>query len=338
MRRVLLGGGIGAVVVAATVLIAGGSGGFRTAALPQPAGPAATVPIVRQTLTDATTVAAEIGYGAATPVQSHAAGTVTWLPAVGATIRRGEVLFRADEIPTVVLYGPLPVYRPLAVGVSGPDVEQFEQNLRALGYTGFTIDQSFGHNTVSAVKRWQRHVGVAPTGAVDISQIVYVPGPVRVSEQLVAVGANAAGSLLKVTTTTKVVTATLRTTDSNWATPGAKVQVVLSAGTTTPGVVSAAARQDPTDTGGDGTVLVTVSVADQAALRGTDVNVRYVADERKNVLTVPIAALLALPQGGYGLELADGRLVAVQTGIFADGQVEITGSSLTAGQAVGMPR
>jgi peptidoglycan hydrolase-like protein with peptidoglycan-binding domain len=338
MRRSLLIGGVGAVIIAATVLIVGGTVDLRSTAAPRPSGPATTVPIVRQTLTDTITISATIGYVSATPIQSHATGTVTWLPRVGATLRRGDTLFRANEMPTVILYGALPMYRPLAVGTSGPDVKQFEQNLRALGYTGFTVDQSFGGDTASAVRRWQLHLGLQQSGAVDVSQIIYLPGPVRVGEQLVAVGADAAGSLIKLTATAKVVTATVEAVDGDWAKPGAKVEVVLPDGTSTPGIVSASDHQEPTDAGGGSTVHITVAVANQTALRGTDVGVRYVADERKDVLTVPVAALLALPQGGYGLELADGRLVPVRTGLFADGQVEISGSGLTAGQAVGMPR
>ncbi len=338
MRRILIGGGVTAAVLVASVLVAGHFSDFRDTAQPQVTGPATTVPIVRQTLTDATTVTAEIGYGTATPLQSRATGTLTWLPSVGTIVARGDTLFRADEIPTVILYGPLPMYRPLTVGTVGPDVKQFEQNLRALGYTGFTIDQHFDSSTLNAMHRWQTHLGIEQSDSLDMSRVVYVSGPVRVNEQLVQVGADATGALVKVTATTKVVTATVQAVDSNWATIGAKVDVVMPDNTTTPGVVAAAVRQAPSDTGGDNTVAVTVTVAAQSVLKGTDAGIRYVAAERPNVLTVPIAALLALPQGGYGLELSDGRLVPVQTGLFANGQVEISGSGLVAGQAVGMPQ
>jgi multidrug efflux pump subunit AcrA (membrane-fusion protein) len=70
------------------------------------------------------------------------------------------------------------------------------------------------------------------------------------------------------------------------------------------------------------------------------VSVGFVASERKDVLTVPIAALLALAEGGYGVQVVDGnasRIVAVETGLFADGKVEVKGAGLTAGTKVGMP-
>jgi multidrug efflux system membrane fusion protein len=65
-----------------------------------------------------------------------------------------------------------------------------------------------------------------------------------------------------------------------------------------------------------------------------------VAGEREDVLTVPVAALLALREGGYGVEVVEGtstRIVAVDTGLFAGGRVEVTGEGLTEGMTVGMP-
>ena len=47
------------------------------------------------------------------------------------------------------------------------------------------------------------------------------------------------------------------------------------------------------------------------------VDVTFTAAERKDVLTVPVAALVALAEGGYGVEVVDGgttRFVAVETG------------------------
>ena len=67
--------------------------------------------------------------------------------------------------------------------------------------------------------------------------------------------------------------------------------------------------------------------------------VRYVVRERKDVLAVPVAALLALAEGGYGLEVVEGgssRIVAVELGLVSDGQVEVTGD-VQADMIIGMP-
>ena len=84
---------------------------------------------------------------------------------------------------------------------------------------------------------------------------------------------------------------------------------------------------------------VVVTIANQRALvrfEKTPVDVRYVAQQRKNVLTVPVSALLALAEGGYGLEVA-GRIVPVETGMVAGGQVEVRGAGIDQGVPVGVP-
>jgi multidrug efflux pump subunit AcrA (membrane-fusion protein) len=94
---------------------------------------------------------------------------------------------------------------------------------------------------------------------------------------------------------------------------------------------------------GAAAVEVTVEVADQKALGSlatAPVDVRYVAQERKAVLTVPVDALLALAEGGYGVEVtepAGTRIVPVQVGLFAGGRVEVTGGGLAEGARVGVP-
>jgi len=58
------------------------------------------------------------------------------------------------------------------------------------------------------------------------------------------------------------------------------------------------------------------------------------------VLTVPVAALLALSEGGYGVQVVSGgtsHIVAVQVGMFAGGRVEISGAGIDVGTLVGVP-
>jgi multidrug efflux system membrane fusion protein len=90
-------------------------------------------------------------------------------------------------------------------------------------------------------------------------------------------------------------------------------------------------------------LTVTVSVTDQRGLGDLErspVDVRHTSQRRENVLTVPVVALLALAEGGYGLEIVedDGiRIVAVQTGLAVDGRIEVSGEGLAEGMTVGMP-
>ena len=58
-------------------------------------------------------------------------------------------------------------------------------------------------------------------------------------------------------------------------------------------------------------------------------------------LSVPVTALVAQPGGGYSVEVVNnGRrfFVPVETGIFASGYVEVSGSGLAPGVKVVVPR
>ena len=54
----------------------------------------------------------------------------------------------------------------------------------------------------------------------------------------------------------------------------------------------------------------------------------------EHVLAVPVGALLALRDGGYGVQISGGALTAVKVGLFADGMVQISGTGLAAGTRV----
>jgi hypothetical protein len=71
---------------------------------------------------------------------------------------------------------------------------------------------------------------------------------------------------------------------------------------------------------------------------GEAVQVALTVQSVRHVLAVPIAALVALAGGGYGLEVVGPagrhRLVGVHTGVFAGGDVQVSGAGLTPGTRV----
>jgi len=254
------------------------------------------------------------------------------------------------------MYGSLPAWRTLAEGVAdGADVRQLEQNLTDLGFANarnLTVDDHFTSATTDAVKRWQHALGLPETGQVDLGRVVFLPGPARVSSVHPTVGSPAqpGGAVLDTTSTTKVVTVALDASKTYLVKAGDAVVVTLPDQKTVPASVTEVGKvaTAPANNGGGGgnstpTVNVTVALSDPAAggdLDQAPVEVDITTDSRHNVLVVPVNALLALTEGGYAVEATDGtasHLVPVTTGLFANGNVEISGPGVQAGMKVKVP-
>jgi len=357
---------VSAVAGAGAILLTGGFAGGAALSRgsadsgPQTRLPPATAAVTRLTLVDTTTLPGTLGYGDDVPVTAGGEGTLTWIAPSGTTVTRGEPLFKVDERPVVALYGQVPMYRMLRLGLAGADVKQLEENLAALGYTGFTVDGFFTAGTAAAVRAWQASLGLAATGTLEPGQVVFTPGPVRIAEHLARLGAIVRGdggeTVLSYTGTTRLVTVQLAVADQELAVQGGKVTVTIPGGRSVDGTISEVgtvatvpeqtaptpARGGPTAS--DARIRVTVTLGDQQALgtlEAAPVDVAFVSQAREGVLTVPVAALLALPKGGYGVQVVDGRstrIVVVQTGLFAAGRVEVSGGGIAAGMKVGMPR
>ncbi len=309
-----------------------------------------TAKVTKQTLKDTETADGELAYGTSTTATNRAAGTLTWLPESGQQVSRGQTLYQVNNLPTTLMYGALPAYRRLVEDSEGPDVLQLEQNLKALGYDGFTVDDEYTSATAEAVEEWQEDRGLDETGVVELGQIVFTPAAVRVDNLQAAVSDPVAPGqkLLSYTGTTKAVTVELEAADQRLAKKNATVSVALPDNRTVAGKVSevstiivpaASPDQEP-----ETKVEVIIALSNQkvvAAYALASVDVTFTAAERKNVLTVPVAALLALQEGGFGVEVAGDaktRYLPVKTGLFAGGRVEISGAGITAGLAVGVPK
>ena len=305
-----------------------------------------TAEITKQTLLDRENHDGSLGHGDSTTVSARGSGTVTGLPAEGATLARGKALFHLDNKPVTLLYGTLPAYRTLSTGVKGSDVKLFEQNLWALGYRGFTVDSTYSYSTSVAVKKWQGALGRTKTGAVDPGEIVYSNGEVRVDSLSTQVGALVGPGVAveKITGTTPLATVDLDMSSARLARNGAAVQVTLPDGKVVGGkIIKVVTVMTPGTNGGAATTKIAVTIRFNTPVTtvGTAaVTVAFTAGEKKDVLTVPVTALVALAEGGYGVQVVDGtttKIVAVETGLFADGRVEITGNGLAAGMKVGVP-
>ena len=211
------------------------------------------------------------------------------------------------------------------------------------------VKAAFGEKAAAGlaeqVRQWQRDAGLPVTGIVGPDQIVVAAGPVHIAAHSAGVGeilsANASerGALLDYSSTQKLVTVPLSVGDYALAAVGRPVTLTLPDDSEVEGAISELGSVVT-----DGAIAVTITVADQVALGGLEVasvDVEFVSEGRDDVLSVPITALLARPEGGFAVELvAEGTstLVPVDTGLFAAGRVEISAETIAEGMLVGVPR
>ncbi|MBF8185841.1 peptidoglycan-binding protein [Nonomuraea sp. K274] len=330
---------LAAAVAAAAVGFGGGSAGTAAATRTPPA----TVKVTRTTLTATKTVDGTLGYGDPLTVAGKSQGTITWLPGEGSTITRGHGVYSVDADRRPLLYGTIPLYRTLEDGVEGKDVELLERNLDKLGYTGFDVDNAFTWSTREAVEDWQEDLGLDVTGRVEPGDVVVADGRIRVAELKKTLGDPGSGPVLTATGTTREVLVNLDVADEHLVRKGMKATVELPDGSTVKGEVAGVGKvATETGSGTDTATTVEVRVSVSGLKKSFDaapVDVTIVSEQRENVLAVPVGALVALAEGGYGVQVVEGaatRYVAVETGMFADGKVEVTG--VNEGMTVAVPK
>jgi peptidoglycan hydrolase-like protein with peptidoglycan-binding domain len=315
-------------------------------------GPAAvrTAEVVQADLAERRSTSGTLGYGDEHTLSGRKQGTITALPAQGVVLDRGATVYQVDAKPVPLFLAAIPLYRDIGTGMTdGPDVQAIEENLKALGFSGFgTPNQKFTAATTGAIKKWQKSLGLEQTGAIRMGDVVVTAAPVRVGTVSAELGGSGTGSLMTYTGTGRAVTVELDAANKDLAKPGTKTALtvgnVSTTGTVTALVPSADDNSNqnrpPGDNSNEQKFTATITLDDPAAVGELDagtVDVRFTTGTRKGVLAVPVGALLALSEGGYAVEVVDGgsrRLVAVETGLFSEGRVEVRGSELRAGMQV----
>ena len=308
-----------------------------------------TAEVVRTDLVQTGTVDGTFGRLDGDPVFNRLAGTLTSAAEAGTTLEQGDTLFAINEQPVVLLYGDTPAYRILQDDVVGTDVLQLETALAALGYDPdgtVTVDDDFTFRTEQMVERWQEDVGMEDDGRVDLGEVVFLPGPIRIADVTSTVGAsvNNGSPVLQTSSSDTLVSVELDAADQGTLAEGDSVTVILPDNSETPGTVTSVSTVASVNQQGQAFFEVTITLDNPSAAAGLDeapVEVEYITDDVNSVLAVPRTALIALAEGGYAVEVDEGGgqtvLVGVDPGFFAASLVEVDAPGLSVGDLVVLP-
>lgn len=325
---------IGGVALAAAVLLTGGLAAAGRTARPatRPVERTATALTVRGDLEQRETVSGALGYGTPVTVTGRRSGTLTWLPGPGLEVDRGGTLWRVDDAPVVLFTGALPLYRtlrPAADPAEGRDVDLVASNLHRLGFwRGRTSGARYDAFLAAAVESWQRKLGEHPDGVVHPGDVVVAAGAVRVDAVQAHVAESATQPVLTLTSRSRSILLKVPADLAASLHSGVRVGVTLPSGVRCDAEVVRIAGSATGSAGSPPAVQVVVEADDRTAVRRSvlgavtgDIATRSARD----VVHVPVGALLALAGGGWALERVDHRLVRVEVGIVADGEAAVTG-------------
>jgi multidrug efflux pump subunit AcrA (membrane-fusion protein) len=356
---------VAAAVVLAAAAATGGVVAISGAEQATPAGqepPVNTATVERGKLSDMVSQYGTLTYrarsdGSPYAVINQARGTYTKLPNAGDKVDCGDVLYRVDNRPVLLLCGSTPAYRSLSEGATGPDVAELNANLVNLGYaTRARLDPSSGHfsaETAFALEKLQARLGEDQTGSLDLGQAVVLPESVRIATVTgqLAGPAQPGAAVAQATSDTLEVQVALDPSQQDDVRKGDRAQITLPGNTSVTGKVDRLGRvaqvpDDQNGTAGAATIPVYISLHEPERARRLDkavVQVEITTKGVENALSVPVTAIVGKSGGGYGVEVvrADGRreLVAVKLGLFdsAGGRVQVVQGDLRQGDQVVVP-
>jgi peptidoglycan hydrolase-like protein with peptidoglycan-binding domain len=347
-----------AVVIGGVIV---GSGGNKTSAAQE--SPANTAKVERGKLSDSVSQAGILTFrarsdGSPYSIINQAGGTYTKLPDNGDKVACGDVLYRVDDNPVLLLCGTVPAYRDLHEGDQGKDVRQLNRNLHRLGYdadAGVDIDPDdgdFTSETKTALEKLQNDWGFEETGKLGIDDAVFLPGAVRIAKVTGQLGGSArpGAPVLSATSNTPEVQIDLDPSQQDALKKGERAQITLPDNTSATGKVDrigAIAQAPAGQDGGTGSVTIPayIRLDHPAQARGLDqapVQVDITTKGVQNALSVPVTALVGKSGGGFAVEVVRGggrrELVAVKLGLFdtGGGRVQVEGD-LREGDSVVVP-
>lgn len=355
----------GAVILVAVTL----TGGVFFLSSPKQATPAAQEPPANTAKVEEGKLSAMVSiYGTLTyrarsdgspyTVINQARGIYTQLPVGGDKVDCGDVLYRVDDNPVLLLCGTIPAYRDLHSGDVGNDVRQLNQNLHKLGYdatAGVSInpgDIDFTSRTQKALEVLQHEEGFDVTGELGLGDVIFLPESVRIATVTGELGGSAqpGAQVLYATSDTLEVQVALTPPQQGEVKTGNPARITLPGNRSVTGKVDRLGRVAQVPSGqnknaGDATIMAYLSLDNPEQASGLDeapVQVDITTEGVENVLSVPVTAIVGMSGGGFAVEAvrAGGRreLVPVKVGLFDSraGRIQVEGD-LHAGDQVVVP-
>jgi hypothetical protein len=349
-KKLLFAGLVAAVVIAVGIGVVVVVDHGRSTVPGAPPPPAVkTAAIQQMDLSNTQSLTGTLGFGSPQPLKGTGEGVVTKLPKTGDVAERGKPLYSVNGVPVPVFFGDTPLYRKLDnADLQGPDVAVVADNLAALGYKVGSRPKDrtktpFSAAISEALKKLQKSAGLPDTGTLDVGQVIVLSGPMRVSSVTAQLGDAVNTPLLTMTPTSKVVTVPVGATQVGAIKTGVAATIVRPDAKEVTGRVTDISTtvdggKDSTGTGqGPPKVAITITPDnsdDLAAYDSASVQIKVTTETHPSVLAVPVGALVALREGGYAVQLPDGTLKAVKTGMFSMDLVEISGAGISSGMQV----
>ncbi len=232
----------------------------------------------------------------------------------------------------------------------GEDVRQLEEALIALGFNvdgDIVADGVFAPENIKSVLTFQAAAGLEPDSIINLGEVVFLPGSVRVTSQLAfkSSGVGAGSPLLGISLSEKVVRIDLPADDQGLLAVGDAVTVEMPDQSLVPAIVAFVAQTATAVANGPVTFEVRIELDDPAVAAGLDeapVDVIVVSDSVDDVMAIPVSALVALLEGGYAVEKDTGggdiQLVAVEVGFFgSNNMIAVISDQLQPGDRVVVP-
>lgn len=268
---------------------------------------------------------------------NQAAGIVTAVNVEpGAEVKQGDTLYSVGLRPVVVAQGDVPMFRSISAGVSGDDVTQLQTMLAALGHYGGAIDGKAENATKVAIIRWQKSLGIDPTGVVLPGDVVFVPSlPTRVAvdPEVIHRGATLVGgedALLGLPVSPRFWVPVTEA-QAGMMPNGTAVEVSSPSGGTWLGVTGEQTR-DPENgsiavavDGVEGAVVCTDACGEIPVSGQTTLPSKIVTVAQVSGLVVPSAALITLADGTTAVIDEKDERVSVEIVASAKGMSVITG-------------